>query len=80
MGFGGGFGEQGRGGGSMRTRIVAAGASSSRGLEADKTEDAETQVREQGHRQERLSPRVAEADLESEVEEGGDACTRVVID
>ena len=51
MGFGGGFGEQGRGGGSMRTRIVAAGASSSRGLEADKTEDAETQVREQGHRQ-----------------------------
>ena len=34
-------------------------------------EDAETQVRKQEHRQGRLSQRVAEVDLESEVEGGG---------
>ena len=45
-------------------------------LETDKTEDAETQVREQGHRQGCLSPRVAEADLKSEVEGGGRVHTR----
>ena len=75
-GLGGGFGEQGRGGGSTHTRVVAAGASSLLGLDADKMEDAETQVREQRHRQGRLSPRVAEADLESEVEGGERLHTR----